>query len=394
MAGAPSTSSLHGRLGVLDGLRGIAVLLVLWYHVWEISWVPGPGAPYIFIPATGYVGVHLFFYLSGFVIAYPFVVAAAAGRPAPSWATFAERRFFKIMPSYVLSIVIAIAIGYAATQGNDAPLGVAVLSHLLFIHTWWDSTFGSINGVLWTLAVEVEFYLIFPLVWLFFKRMPWIATAALLLVAFAWRQALVSCCYDTLFAPWEQNLPGYLGIFALGMLSAHVWVQYGGHLSDTRGRRVLATLVGIGGLVAIVALQHDVYGWRSIDQWVGVWDIDHRPLLGLAFCAAALGSLAAVSLWKRILANPVLIFLAAVSYNLYLYHQMIARELLEHRIPPFAGTDQHADPHWGPAFNVVAFAASIAFAAIVTYGFERPILRWGGKLRLRERAQPVRRDAG
>jgi len=370
------------------------VLLVLWYHVWEISWVPGSGAPYVFIPATGYVGVHLFFYLSGFVIAYPFVMAAAAGHPAPSWATFVQRRFFKIVPSYVLSIVVAIAIGYAATQGNGAPLGIAIVTHLLFIHTWWNSTFGSINGVLWTLAVEVEFYLIFPLVWQFFKRGPWITTAAMLLIALAWRHWLAACCYTTLFPPWEQNLPGYLGIFALGMLCAQVWVRYGKQLSATRLHRVIATLIGIGGLVAIVALQHDVYGWRSIDQWVGAWDIDHRPLLGLAFCAVALGSLAAVSLWKRILANPALLFLAAVSYNLYLYHQMIARELLAHRIPNFIGPDQHADPHWGPLFNVAAFAAAIAFAALVTYGFERPILRWGGKLRLRGRAQPVRRDAG
>jgi peptidoglycan/LPS O-acetylase OafA/YrhL len=394
VAGAPSVGSSHGRLGVLDGLRGLAVLLVLWYHVWEISWVPGSGAPYVFIPATGYVGVHLFFYLSGFVIAYPFVMATAAAQPAPSWATFAQRRFFKIVPSYVLSIAIAIAIGYAATQGNGAPLGIAIVTHLLFIHTWWDSTFGSLNGVLWTLAVEVEFYAIFPLVWQFFKRAPWATTGAMLAVAYAWRKWLAVCCYSTLFPPWEQNLPGYLGIFALGMLSAHVWVRYGDAMRATRARRALATLVGVGGLLWLVALQHDVYGWRSIDQWVGAWDVAHRPLLGLAFCAAALGSLAAASWWKRSLANPVLIFLAAVSYNLYLYHQMIARELLAHRIPNFTGTDQHADPYWGPVFNVVAFAAAIAFAALVTYGFERPILRWGGKLRLRERAQSVRRDAG
>lgn len=394
MAGAPTTSSRHGRLGVLDGLRGIAVLLVLWYHVWEISWVPGPAAPYVFIPATGYIGVHLFFYLSGFVIVYPYVTAAAAGLATPSWTTFAQRRFFKIIPSYALSIVVAITIGYAATQGNGAPLWIAVVTHLLFIHTWWDATFGSINGVLWTLAVEVEFYLIFPLIWQLFKRAPWVTCGAMLLIASAWRHWLAACCLHTLFGPWEQNLPGYLGIFGLGMIGAHVWVRYGAALSSTRRRRVLATLVGIAGLVAIVALQHAVYGFRSVDQWTGVWDIDHRPLLGLAFSAAALGSLAAVSLWKRILANPALIFLAAISYNLYLYHQMIARELLHLRIPPFAGANQHADPYWGPVYNVVAFAASIAAAVLVTYCFERPILRWGGKLRLRERVQAERRNAG
>jgi peptidoglycan/LPS O-acetylase OafA/YrhL len=88
-----------------------------------------------------------------------------------------------------------------------------------------------------------------------------------------------------------------------------------------------------------------------------------------------LGSLLAVPAWQRLLANPVLLFFAAISYNLYLYHQPLARLLLKWRIPPYAGTDQHADPHWPLTFTLIAFAATIAQATIVTYFFERPLLR-------------------
>ena len=80
MGGAMAASGgLHEnpRLGVLDGLRGLAVLLVLWYHVWEISWL-SPPKPLAFLPATGFIGVTLFFFLSGFVISYPFFRADAA----------------------------------------------------------------------------------------------------------------------------------------------------------------------------------------------------------------------------------------------------------------------------------------------------------------------------
>ena len=85
------------RLGVLDGLRGIAVLLVLWYHVWEISWLATP--PWLaFLPATGFIGVHLFFFLSGFVISYPFIRARLRETPPPTWGQFAWRRFIKIVP--------------------------------------------------------------------------------------------------------------------------------------------------------------------------------------------------------------------------------------------------------------------------------------------------------
>jgi peptidoglycan/LPS O-acetylase OafA/YrhL len=369
-----------GRLDVLDGLRGIAVLLVLWFHVWEISWIPGLGAPYLFIAATGYVGVHMFFFLSGFVIAYPFIRAAASGTPPPTWGHFAWRRLLKIVPSYALSIVVAFAIGYAATQSSGEPVWSDVVKHLLFVHTWWLPTYGSINGVLWTLAVEVEFYVVFPLVWWCFRRQPWVTAAALVGIAFAWRHYFYSCCFSSSFLYMEQNLPGFLDIFAIGMISAHVYVHYGTAIARTVQRRYAATIVGIGGLGLLALLQHDIYAHRDINQWAGVWDLDHRPLLGLAFALAALGSIAAIPLWRKLLANPVFLYLAGISYNLYLYHQLVARELLLHHWPPFSTADQHDDPHWGPLFNVMAFAASIAAATVITYFFERPILRWGGQL--------------
>jgi peptidoglycan/LPS O-acetylase OafA/YrhL len=108
-----ASGALHeeSRLDVLDGLRGVAVLLVLWYHVWEISWLNAPFAWLQFVPETGFVGVHLFFFLSGFVIVYPFVRAAASGRHQPSWGHFAWRRFIQIFPSYALAIVVAVGRG-------------------------------------------------------------------------------------------------------------------------------------------------------------------------------------------------------------------------------------------------------------------------------------------
>jgi peptidoglycan/LPS O-acetylase OafA/YrhL len=78
--------------------------------------------------------------------------------------------------------------------------------------------------------------------------------------------------------------------------------------------------------------------------------------------------------WQVALDNPPLRFLAVISYNLYLYHQMLARELLAWRIPPFIG-DPHYDPGWQIRYTQIAFAVTIAQAATVTYLFERPILR-------------------
>jgi peptidoglycan/LPS O-acetylase OafA/YrhL len=368
------------RLGVLDGLRGLAVLLVLWYHVWEISWLSPPDW-LAFLPATGFTGVTLFFFLSGFVISYPFIRAGQLGRPEPSWGHFAWRRFIKIVPSYVLSVAVAYALGYAQRQPNAALLP-DLATHLLFIHTWFPDRYGSINGVLWTLAVEVEFYCIFPLIWWAFRRQPWLCAAAMIALAWMWRASMAHCCYSTLFVQYEENLPGYLDIFAFGMLSAYLFVSRATLLRRAAVRRI-APLVALGGFAMLGLLLENCYMNRFSDQWSGVWQIDHRPLLGVAFSAIALGSLASPRWWQILLDNAPMRFLAEISYNLYLYHQIVARELIAHHIPPYTG-DPHYDAQWQARYTELAFAIAIAVATVTTDLFERPLLRLRGPRNARE----------
>lgn len=369
-----ASGSIHAerRLGVLDGLRGVAVLLVLWYHVWEISFLAAPVAWLQFVPETGFVGVHLFFFLSGFVIAYPFIRAALAGKPQPSWGHFAWRRAVKIVPSYFLCIFAAYAVGYAQQQPGASTLP-DVVSHALFVHTWFPQTYGTITGVLWTLSVEVEFYCIFPLVWWCFKRAPWSTAAGMIAIAWAWRAWMAHCCLTTLFPYYEENLPGYLDIFACGAIAAHVFARFGERWR-TSAWRFAAPLVAVGGVALLVELLESLYGYRFAPQWAGVWQIDRRPLLGAAFAITALGFLSAPKWWQILLDNPPLRFLAAISYNLYLYHQMIARELLARHIPAYLG-DPHDDPEWQIRYTYIAFSATMAQATVATYLFERPLLR-------------------
>ncbi len=364
---------VNDRLGVLDGLRGIAVLLVLWYHVWEISWYPAPFAWLQFVPETGFIGVHLFFFLSGFVIAYPFVRAQFGGRPQPRWAHFAWRRFIKIVPSYALSIAVAYAIGYAASVRWDSTPWQEIWTHALFIHTWWPQTYGSINGVLWTLAVEVEFYAIFPLVWWCFRRQPILTWLGMVAFAFAWRLHADACCASTSLPLLSENLPGYLDILGSGMLCAWLYVRSGERTAASRARAYMP-LVALAAIAVLVALLEWAYGQRLLPNWEVTSQISTRALFGIAFGAIAYASLCAPAYWQGLFANAPLRFLALISYNLYLYHQMFARELVQHRVPSYHG-DPHFDPHWQFWFTIVASLGSIALAAGVTYFFERPLLR-------------------
>jgi peptidoglycan/LPS O-acetylase OafA/YrhL len=361
------------RLGVLDGMRGIAVLLVLWYHIWEISWLPAPFSWLQFVPETGFIGVHLFFFLSGFVIAYPFVRAAMHGQPAPTWTHFYYRRFIKIVPSYLLSIGVAYAIGYVAIETIGAPGWKELLTHLLFIHTWWPDTYGSINGVLWTLAVEVEFYAIFPLVWFCFRRSAPLTALVMIALAVAWRSWQASCCFHTTFPSYSENLPGYLDIFACGMLCAWAFVRSGHIVRASRWRLAMPALA-IAGLVLLGNLLWGMFLNRTAPEWETASQIADRALYGVAFTAIAYGFLCAPRAWEVLLSNPPLRFLAIISYNLYLYHQIVARELLRLHVPPYTG-DPHADPQWQVGYTLVAFVAAIVQAALVTYLIERPLLR-------------------
>ena len=363
---------MKDRLGVLDGMRGVAVLLVLWYHIWEISWLPAPFPWLEWIPETGFIGVHLFFFLSGFVIAFPFVRAQAANEAQPRWTHFYWRRFLKIVPSYVLSIAVAFAIGYEATVRAGATPWQELWTHLLFVHTWWQPTYGSINGVLWTLAVEVEFYCIFPLVWFCFKRWPLPTFAALVLLAEAWRLNAAQCCFNGLMPLLAENLPGYLDIFACGMLAAWIFARYGRRMRETYA--TVMPLLAIAGAFVLIRLLTGMFDHRTDPQWEVALQITTRPLYGLSFAAIALGSLAAPAWWQVLLANPPLTFLATISYNLYLYHQMVARLLLAWHIPGYAG-DPHFDQAWQTRYTLVAFAATILQAALVTFAIERPLLR-------------------
>ena len=353
-------------------------MLVVWFHIWQISWLPAPLSALQFIPEGGFIGVDIFFFISGFVICYPFVQATLEGTRRPTWAHFAYRRAIKIVPSYLLSIALMYAIGYAATQGGRGP-AADILTHLLFIHNWFAQTYGSINGVLWTLAVEVQFYVLFPVLSLVFLRWPVITALVMSATAMFYR---IEVSHDSFFAgQLIEQLPAYLDMFGCGMFTAWLYVFLRNReFMQTATARAGATALAILGFAVLVALMENLFAFRYTENAFTNWKVVHRTWLAFDCLGIALGSLFAVPLWKRLLANPILIFCSLVSYNWYIYHQVVARELWWHHIPRWAGTDPHYDPHWQLVYSLVAFPAGLILATLATYGFERPIMnfRWRG----------------
>jgi peptidoglycan/LPS O-acetylase OafA/YrhL len=240
------------------------------------------------------------------------------------------------------------------------------------VHSWWSSTFGSINGVLWSLAVEVQFYALFPLIWWCFRRRALLTACALVVISLAWRSYAARCCLHVAMPLMIENLPGYIDLFAAGMLSALTYVRFHAHVNAARIAPA-ATIAAIGGIALFWVLGQNLYDDRLVDMWPYIWQIFLRSALALAFYIVATGTLFGTSWWQRAVGNPLLVFCGAISYNWYLYHQAIARGLLAIHVPPFTTKNAVDDPHWQPLFTAVAFGVSLVVATLLTYGVERPI---------------------
>ena len=206
------------RLDVLDGLRGIAILLVVWYHARLVS---GQSfGPLDAVVKSGYLGVDLFFFVSGFCLFYPYAKCARDGRPPPSTRRFFRRRLLKIVPSYLLALFTFAAL-YHAQYGAFANLAMQVTAHMAFVHTLVPATFGTISGPLWTIGVEVQFYVLFPLIVPWFRRAPLLGYAALVVVAESYRLTIAAFAPEPSFW-WINQLPAFVDLFGAGMLAAYV----------------------------------------------------------------------------------------------------------------------------------------------------------------------------
>jgi len=372
-----------GRIAVIDGLRGVAIALVVWFHLWQISWqnamIPVVNVSLQPIAETGFIGVAIFFFISGFVLLLPYAEARLTRTAAPSVRHFASRRFLKIVPSYVLAIAVLIATGYQ-TYPNAAAAAKDVLFHLLFVHDWFAATNASIDGVMWSLGDEIQFYVLFPLLAITFVRRPLLSTLALFAVANGWR---IWCMLSNHYF-YEQRLavlPGYIDFFAAGMLGAFAYTAIALRHPALARRRWAFTALSCVGFIALYLLAKNCYDHRTDHEWPQLWAVQWRSALALACLAAALGALFATRAYQRVLANPLLLFLAAVSYNLYLWHQPLARVLVRAHLPPYATADPHDDARWMLLFWAVALPAAIAVSALITYGVERPIVRLGRRTR-------------
>lgn len=360
------------RLDVIDGLRGIAILVVVCYHAWLVTGqrfelqLSGVTLSLQFVATTGFLGVDLFFFLSGFCLFYPCARRHFEGRSPQPILEYARRRALKIVPSYLVALTIFTLAFHDRFASGLAAAG-HFAAHLLFIHSLFAPTFASISGPFWTLAIEVQFYLIFPVLAGVVRTWPLRGYLAVLALAEGYRLLLIATQNDG-SAYAVNQLPAFLDVFGGGMVAAYavVWARsnvpdierHSRQLSIFAAASVAVAAIGLIALASSPAMQtpEAFYQWQS----------RYRPAIALLLIVLATSSVLAGTRWQRALSNPLLLFLSTISYNLYLWHLEIL----------VWGQRLNADPRLTLAVSV---AASVAAASLLTFALEQPFLK--GRLR-------------
>ncbi|MFN2581745.1 MAG: acyltransferase family protein, partial [Candidatus Dormibacteria bacterium] len=358
----------------LDGLRAIAVMAVIAYHL-NLGWAPG-----------GLLGVGVFFVLSGYLIT-DLLLAQHDSSGRIALAQFWVRRARRLLPAlWVMLVVVIVWVAVAQPSQMNAMRG-DVFASFLYVSNWWYvvqhlSYFASFGppsplGHLWSLAVEEQFYLLWPLLLIVAARFVRNRRIVVLLVVLG---AIGSAtAMGLLFQPGGDPNRTYYGTdtrafeLLIGAALAMVWPSRRMVHRIARNRRVLLDITGAAGLLVIGAMV-----WTTNQDSAFIY---RGGLVLLSFAAAAaVAALAHPSTWvSRILGAQPLRWIGVRSYGIYLWHFPII--VLTTPIVDTPGA------HW--VRSALQLAACIAIAALSWRYIEDPIRR-GGVKRVAERVRAVR----
>ncbi len=374
------------HIDVWDGLRGLAILLVVWFHVWQVTWYNVPGTEWA--GPAGFIGVEIFFFISGCCLFYPYARFMWEKRTQPQIGHFFYRRMIKILPSYYLSLILFVTV--LQPEFWQHPNAIKELAmHIFFIENFDSGVASSINGVYWSLAVEVQFYLIFPWIAMAMVRRPIVVGSLMIAgaIGYRWYAEVVALQQvakglNHSFGAWMHQLPAVLDLFAMGMLTALIIVMFRARkhalwMLNSISSKWLAMSSSIFACVAFVGMIKWLFDNRFDGQ--EIWQAHYRWLIGLILMFIVIGGAFAWRGWQKAIANPVLVFLSLISYNLYIWHQWVARTWAESKYFVPLTADPHQDPMWEMNVWIVSVLSAIAWTGIITWLFERPLLKHGFK---------------
>lgn len=383
-------------LAELDGLRAVAILPVVLFHATlslylkgaegQVSAITGSSdvfrSPLGWIISHGFLGVQLFFVISGFVVTLPFARARLLGEPRPSLGRYYLKRLTRIEPPYVIALLAfllgTLVIAPQNVDWRDYAAGLVYLRTALFGDSPWAFF------ISWSLEIEVQFYLLAPLIASVFWIRPhaWRRATLVLLIAatsvIAAHARLAGVEAAPLAGPLQHGswIGTEVAFFLVGMLVADLWV-----LHEIRcGVRVASLAwdalwaMGLGAVLA---------SYRVLEMTP--WGI---TLLVAGLFAMTLGAFRSRVI-RVVLSIPLVSIIGGACYTIYLFHFLVV-SLAGRFLAPWTnqGFERNVILIALPFATLVVFACLCLFPVV-----ERPFMfsdwprrAWrrvrGGKVRL------------
>ena len=310
----------------IDIVRAGALLLVIMYHIWVLgaqNQIPIASVQR-FLQLGGEIGVTLFFALSGFGIFYS-LNSTEKREGKIQYFPFLKKRCIRILPQYYTNIFLVTMIGvgaYALTTSNWKDF----VSHFLMIHNLSPSYAGSLNGVLWTMGVTMQFYLIAILLYKLLMKLKWLflpltvfLTIAMKAVAYHYYFDVLQDGINSFFVGRQCCILTVLDNFTVGMFVA--WMVQ-------RKKKDSAVVWLILSIVSIVAL-------NIICKYGLVYGIHTNNISGYCWhslVALAAGVLILAFAYFPFGSNGIIVrmfrFLSEYQYGIYLWHLVVINNLL------------------------------------------------------------------
>ena len=303
-------SASNRFIAEIDGLRFLAITSVVLYHlndfVCKKSGIPTGTTTLSKIFHQGFVGVELFFLISGFVIALPFAKHHLVATPKPQLKSFYLRRFTRLEPPYFLNLLILFVLLVAVKGESPVELLPHLVASLFYVHNFVFEQPSLINHVAWSLEMEFQFYLLAPFFCSVFAVPSPVVRRALIAAVIAGLSIVnVTVARSVVYS---LSVVPFLPFFFCGFLLADLWIRDGKNGRADGSTRVLWDVVGA---MAIVATPVVVWQLR---WWIAVAPV----LFFLIACAAFRGSmLTRFFRWRPIYT------IGGHCYTTYLYHFLI-----------------------------------------------------------------------